>query len=785
MKKILSNALIITILAVLSLILFSCKSKQVKVSFETFGGNKIETVSVAQFGKLENIPTPIKDGYTFIDWYTDSLLQFPFNRQEELLRNMTLYAGYSINSYTITFVTNTATIIEPITLEYASAIPAIEIPYKEGHIFKGWYLDADFKTPNSYVYMTNRDITLYASFQADILSIFFYDADSDLYKTVNVSYGDSLVSSKIPGVPVKEGYTGVWDTTDFSSITQELHIYPVYTVRTFVVTYRFSNSTGSIFEGLTQNVEYGALLSAPSSYPVLEGYTFTLDSYDYNVPVTKDVTIILIYARNTYQVRFFGLYGNVIATYNVEHGNNATIPEIPQIGGYHYVGLDATTTNITSSIDIHLLYEVNNYTIVLYALGGEFASNSSDTVILTIPYLSNIGILEKPTKTGYTFTHYVIKNTSIIFTNIGTETMPINGFELTAVYQINHYDFTYNDFFGQTDLNYENYVTSGTAYPINNSLDYNSSLDLGSTVVNGYNLYQIVINSVIVYDGDTLLNTNYIVNENTLSDVISVYYTKVITTITISANGGYFDIENTMSILTLVGYFDSVITGVIEPHLENNGFVSFMLASNPYYFSQGQNFGTSDIVLSSRWHDLSLDTYTVTVSIHLQKTSFEDEEDILEDNISTYTFGNLEYLENLKPVINQYGYLFSSLVIDEDTPILDSEYVLVVTENILIGRIDIYYNRIITVITLFGNGGLFESNSSATLEVKGYFGDPINTLERPSREGFTFVVWFLNTGNIYNEGVNINFPLTSFTLSARWNINKYNITIVSHFEEAE
>lgn len=48
-----------------------------------------------------------------------------------------------------------------------------------------------------------------------------FETDDSVIRTMNVSYGDTVPSDKIPAVPKKEGFHGKWSRTDFSSIVSD------------------------------------------------------------------------------------------------------------------------------------------------------------------------------------------------------------------------------------------------------------------------------------------------------------------------------------------------------------------------------------------------------------------------------------------------------------------------------------------------------------------------------------------------------------------------------------
>ena len=90
---------------------------------------------------------PIKEGYTFLGWYTEDIF---INELTEItlgtIGDITLHAKWSINQYTITFDTDGGSIIESITQDYATTVSKPTDPTKVGYTFAGWYINSSLTT---------------------------------------------------------------------------------------------------------------------------------------------------------------------------------------------------------------------------------------------------------------------------------------------------------------------------------------------------------------------------------------------------------------------------------------------------------------------------------------------------------------------------------------------------------------------------------------------------------------------------------------------------------------
>ena len=128
------------------------------VYFNTCGGTMTGPVKV-----LHKLNTPIakpdnptKPGHTFNGWYTDSALTQAWNFDDWVTGELRLYAGWTVNQYTITFDTNGGSEIAPITQDYGTEITAPDNPTRKGYTFKGWDKEIPKTMPAENITITAR-----------------------------------------------------------------------------------------------------------------------------------------------------------------------------------------------------------------------------------------------------------------------------------------------------------------------------------------------------------------------------------------------------------------------------------------------------------------------------------------------------------------------------------------------------------------------------------------------------------------------------------------------------
>ena len=97
------------LIAILSLtMLVGCNAREVTVTYVENGGTALENLVIEQGSKLTDVQIE-REGYTFDGWFEDEALTIPFDFDTEVVRNISIYAGWSINSYTVTFDFNNET----------------------------------------------------------------------------------------------------------------------------------------------------------------------------------------------------------------------------------------------------------------------------------------------------------------------------------------------------------------------------------------------------------------------------------------------------------------------------------------------------------------------------------------------------------------------------------------------------------------------------------------------------------------------------------------------------
>ena len=138
--------------------------------------------------------------------------------------------------------------------------------------------------------------------------------------------------------------------------------------------------------------------------PTKEGYTFIgwysgESEWDFETPVTADLTLTAKWQLNRYTITFDTAGGSEVPSITQDYGTAIIAPANPTKTGYTFAGWDKTipTTMPAGNMTITARWQVNQYTITLKP------ENGGQDIVIKQDYGTAITAPANPTKTGYTF----------------------------------------------------------------------------------------------------------------------------------------------------------------------------------------------------------------------------------------------------------------------------------------------------------------------------------------------------------------------------------------------
>ena len=333
---------------------------------------------VTDGGKATEPVAPVRDGYRFDGWLLDGQT---YDFATPVTGDITLTAGWTINTYTVRFDTAGGSSVPEQAIDHGQKITEPAAPTREGYTFTGWLLDGrpfDFSTP------ITGNLTLTAGWQENeppapvTHTVTFDSAGGSTIPAQTVTDGAAAID---PGTPTRDGYTFTgWlldgKPFDFATpITGDITLTagweesgePAPTIHTVT----FDDGTGNT---VTVNVQEGETVQEPSA-PSRDGYEFTgwlLDGtpYDFTTPVTGDITLTAGWEKTeepvtTFTVSFRTNGGTAVEQQTITEGGTVEKPMDPTRDGYTFTGwlLDGQpydfTTPIAGNIVLDAAWEQN------------------------------------------------------------------------------------------------------------------------------------------------------------------------------------------------------------------------------------------------------------------------------------------------------------------------------------------------------------------------------------------------------------------------------------------
>ncbi|MCM1297084.1 MAG: InlB B-repeat-containing protein, partial [Muribaculaceae bacterium] len=312
---------------------------------------------------------PTKTGHTFIAWFTDAELTSATVSEITIGShgNIKLYAGFSINQYTLTFNSNGGTSVEPITQNYGSTVQKPSNPAKTGYTFVGWYQDSTLRNSYSFSTMPAENKTLWAKWQLVNYNI-TYHLDGGRNNSNNPS-SYTIASNDITfAEPTKVGYSfrGWYSDSNYgTSITKistgnygAVEIYAKWEITTYSITYVLPNgATHTNVTSYTVETDITTLQNATLKGNTFNGW-YTSASYTQKVTTigggsTGDLTVYGKFTPNSYTVWLDGTEeAKSIVSFNLNYqttlsapasqtittSNTLTYPTKPSRSGYIFGG---------------------------------------------------------------------------------------------------------------------------------------------------------------------------------------------------------------------------------------------------------------------------------------------------------------------------------------------------------------------------------------------------------------------------------------------------------------
>ena len=413
-------------------ITFTALDKYV-VSFVTNGGSPLSSVAVDKGSGLNLGDYKTEQaGYGDVEWYlTPDFSGQPITKLENITQNITVYAKWTANSYTITYRDSNSETTASYTIKDILNLTRS----KPGYTFMGWTVtaaDGNWELNRTYTGAVTGmygNVTLTAQWEINSHKV-TYMVDGVKYGEVETYEYDADVSIK-PVPAVKEGHTfSGWKidgtaAADFTMPDHDVTIEGSWAINQYTITW--VDGFGNEVYKVTQ--DYGSVVTAPAT-PVApsEGYSFA--GWNEN-PSTMPLNGATITAKWTTSVSAsINNNGTISGTFNGQ--------EVSATGSW---GVDKVPLGLGAGATITFKpannYRIINVTVTIDDKKVDSGSFTKDGYTYTVPEGGITGPLTIEVITAPDTTNLTIQvtgcdttldpNQTFLFTVVGTD-----GVELTV-----------------------------------------------------------------------------------------------------------------------------------------------------------------------------------------------------------------------------------------------------------------------------------------------------------------------------------------------------------------
>ena len=413
-----------------------------KISYDLNGGTQGENVVTTYTDTTDtfDLPVPVKNGYSFEGWYTDSdySSEVVVKVEEGSTGNRAYYAKWEPVVYKVTYNLNGGTVNEELVQEYTVESESFKLsnPTRKDYIFIGWS-GGDLKTRQTNVVVekgsyNNKEFI--ANWKPITYDIKYNTNEGNLPKDAVKSFTANTAYFKLPE-PSRNGYTfvGWYDNKEFNGkiieginkgTRENKEFYAKWDVTVYDIKYELDN--GVVDEELpstyTITSDEITLLNPSKDHYVFTGWTGSNgDKLSKKVIIKKgsygNKEFVANYKPIDYKITYNldgGKLEDGIDSYNIETETFELIE--PTKKGYNFVGWytdEEFTSDVVKEIEIgttgdkeyYAKWEAIVYTIEYELNGGE--QDSDITLEYTI--LSDTFSLPLPSKDGYLFKGWYLK----------------------------------------------------------------------------------------------------------------------------------------------------------------------------------------------------------------------------------------------------------------------------------------------------------------------------------------------------------------------------------------
>ena len=305
-----------------------------------------------------------KEGYTFSGWS-----QIPTTMPAN---NVEVNGSFSINSYILTYKVDGEVYLKD-TLNYATAITALQDLTKEGYTFSGWS-----QIPTT---MPANNVEVNGSFSINSY-VLTYKVDGEVYHKDTLNYAANITALD---ALTKEGYTfSGWSEIPQTMPANNVEVTGSFSINSYVLTYFIDGE-----EYKKDTLIYASKITAQPN-PDKEGYTFSGWSKTPATMPANDVEVTGSFSINSY-ILTYKVDGEVYLKDTLNYATAITALQDLTKEGYTFSGWSQIPTTMpANNVEVNGSFSINSY-ILTYKVDGEVYHKD------TLNYAANITALDAPT----------------------------------------------------------------------------------------------------------------------------------------------------------------------------------------------------------------------------------------------------------------------------------------------------------------------------------------------------------------------------------------------------
>jgi uncharacterized repeat protein (TIGR02543 family) len=186
------------------------------VTYQTNSGSSVSSTTTDITRSVSQPANPTRAGYTFAGWFTDiglasAVPSWPYAHGQS--SNFTLYAGWTANTLTVTYVTNGGSSISSTTTDVSRTVSRPADPTRAGYTFDRWFTNIGLTSAVSawpFTHGQTVNFTLYAGWTPTPFWVNYETNSGTLISRTSIDVSRTVTR---PTDPTRAGFTFVgWFT---------------------------------------------------------------------------------------------------------------------------------------------------------------------------------------------------------------------------------------------------------------------------------------------------------------------------------------------------------------------------------------------------------------------------------------------------------------------------------------------------------------------------------------------------------------------------------------------